>query len=304
MNETFFTTADFVQAWSHVFGKNLRPFAISVDGSGPSRTMYGIQTFATLGRYSISLAPNGLYASPGWDGALEQSTLIGIMRQLKHFRTIRFTWNVRFDHLSLAEGLAALGLKFQRRSTHILTLEQGYKNIFAGYNSTSRNEVRSSHRRGVTVRPVKIREDISAYFQIHCQLFQQKGIDQIQYPVELFFELIQNHENVRLLVAEFEGKIIGGGVFFRDGCSVLYWHGATDRTYSNLFPSRAIIDAAIHWACENKVKFFNFGNSAGITSLENFKASWGACVEHNWSFEWTNYFWVILTSLKGKLSNA
>lgn len=298
MNETFFSTVDFVEAWSRAFGNSYRPLAIPIIGSGSSRTMYAVQTLDNRGRRFVLLAPFGLYASPGWDGQLEQSTIKGILKRLTGIRTTGFVWNVRFDQEVLAKKLASLGFKFKHTSTHILPLEQNYEHVFANYNATIRNEVRKAHRRKVVVRDAVNQEDVKAYYQVHTRLFQQKGISQCAYPVELFFELIKIHNRARLLIAEFEGKVIGGGLFFRDGCSVMYWHGASDRDYSHLFASRAVIDKAICWACESGAKFFNFGGSAGISSIARFKSAWGASPEMNWMFEWNNPFWESMSSLK------
>ena len=48
--------------------------------------------------------------------------------------------------------------------------------------------------------------------------------------------------------------------------------------------------------------FVDFGGSAGIASLEQFKSSWGARPEMNWVFEWKNPLWASLSALKSRLS--
>ncbi len=57
-NATFFSTSDFVTLWSRFVRKEQRLLAIPVRGSGPPRTMYGVQT--PTGRWSlhVSLAPD------------------------------------------------------------------------------------------------------------------------------------------------------------------------------------------------------------------------------------------------------
>lgn len=70
MNETLFSTRDFVEAWSRSSGYRFRPIAIPVSGSGPPRVMYGVETSDRYGLRSISLGPSGLYASPGWEGQI------------------------------------------------------------------------------------------------------------------------------------------------------------------------------------------------------------------------------------------
>src|SRR5262245_45591757 len=74
-NITFFSTFDFVAALLRSLGTKYRLLAIPVQGSGPPRTMYAIQTPHPFRSCYVSLALYGLYASPGWDGPLERSTL-------------------------------------------------------------------------------------------------------------------------------------------------------------------------------------------------------------------------------------
>lgn len=140
--------------------------------------------------------------------------------------------------------------------------------------------------------------DVLAYYEVYKRLVDRKGSYRSFYPVELFFELIKIRGAVRLLVAKSKEQVIAGGLFFCDGESVMYWHGASDRAYSHLFPSCAVLDEVIRWSCENGVRYFNFGNSGGIISLEKFKSYWGANFESNWVFGWTNPLWACLAYVK------
>lgn len=154
------------------------------------------------------------------------------------------------------------------------------------------------------MRNAETEEDVRAYYGVHMNLVQREqekdGYGFI-YPIELLLELMKIPGGGRLLLAEFEGKVIGGTMFLRDGCSVFYFHGASDRDYSDLFPSCAVFDEAIRWACESGAKFVNLTDSGGIASLEKFKASWGACRELNWRFAWKNPLWGRLARLKERM---
>ncbi|MCM3902716.1 MAG: GNAT family N-acetyltransferase [Pyrinomonadaceae bacterium] len=176
-----------------------------------------------------------------------------------------------------------------------------YEEIFSGYSASLRNHVRKARRLGVTVRGTDSLEDFEAYYKVHLQRVEQKGGYSFVFPLEFLSELIKIHRTARFLVAESEGRIVAGGLFLRDGCSVFYLHGALDEQFSHLYPSCAIFDDAIRWASEKGAAFFNFGGSGTITSLEKFKSSWGARPELNWRFEWKNPLWTHLSRLKGAL---
>jgi hypothetical protein len=201
------------------------------------------------------------------------------------FCTLGFEWNVRFDHEPLARGLESLGFVPQRRATHVLPLRPDYHEVFAGFNATIRNQVRRACR-SVLVEDAKDVEDLQAYYQVHCRLSEQKGAYGFC-TLELLRQLFPLGAG-RLILARYQGRVAAGGMFLRDGCSVMYFHGAADRAYSRHFPACAVLDEAIRWACQTGASTFNFGGSGGIASLEQFKSFWGARLEYNWTFSWTN----------------
>lgn len=291
-HETFYSTKEYAEAWGRAFPRRDRARALRVRGSGPPRTMHVIETYDPLAfsRYVSSGYCADFCLSPGWVGALEARTVKGILWQLKEARTRGFMWKVRFDHEPLAAHLEALGLKYRRQSVHVLHLTKPYEELFAGYSATLRNHVRKAQKRGVTVRQARGLADLVAYHGIYDRLREEKGWAFI-YPLELSVELIKLGGRIRFLIAEHEGRVIGGGLFARDGRSVMYWHGATDRAYTHLYPSCAVLDEAVRWALECGAAFFNLGNSGSSATLAQFKSSWGAGLEYNWLFEWHNPPW-------------
>lgn len=304
MNETFFSTKDFVMAWCRSMGNKDRPLAIPVRGSGPPRTVYTIQTAQRYWRNTISSGHSDDFClSPGWDGQLERHTLEGILKFLMRPRTSGFLWKVRFDHEPLAAGLTSLGLGVHRQSIHVLHLRHDYEHIFAAYNATIRNHTRKARRRGLRVRDAQGVDEIATYHEIYVRVARQKYWAFI-YPPELSIELVQLPNAARFLVAEYEGRIIGGGLFVRDGNSVMYLHGVNDRDYTTLYPSCAVIDEAIRWACESGAAFMNLGNSGTNKTLAQFKSFWGAQTEYNWIFEWRNPLWAHVSGLKAALGKS
>jgi len=80
-----------------------------------------------------------------------------------------------------------------------------------------------------------------------------------------------------VLVAEYDRRIVAGGLFVRDDSDVIYYlHGVQDRSFSHLFPSCAVIDEGIRWACESGATVVNLGMAHKNSSLDDFKSSWGA----------------------------
>ena len=297
MHETFFSTKEFADAWSASSDSGERTLAVNVLGSGPNRTIHCVERRGWWGLRTISMSPMGLFGSPGWDGDLEESTLSGILRRLLDIRTLSLKWNVRFDHGPLASGLSKFDAEPMRVPTHVLSLSGGYGRVHARFHEMIRRHVRKAGQAGVTTRSSVDPEDVGAYYAIHLRLAEANKYNSV-YSLQRLLSLAKLTQSARFIVAELNGRLLAGGLFFRDGNSVLYWHGASDRAYSNLHPSSAVLDEAIRWSCELGCEFFNMGASGGLASLEAFKDSWGAHREHNWSFQWVRNRRLVLSRLR------
>ena len=234
---------------------------------------------------NVYFAPLGLYAAPQQARSL-RDTIAAVLASTRSVTTASLRWNVRYDHSLLADELRRAGLHCTTASTHVLACNDNYDAVFSRYNATRRNEVRRARREGVTVREAHGTDDVRAYYRIHRELSTAKGRP-MDYPYELFCELAALDDSL-LLLAERNSTVLGGGMFFRDGDHLFYWHGASDRSHATLFPTCAILDRAISIAIEQGLASVNFGASPRMSTLEAFKGSWGAVPTRYWKFEWTS----------------
>lgn len=281
-------------------GPGYEPITIPVTGSGAPRTMHIVGKRGRFGLTDLSSGSSDDFSlSPGWAGELEPSTVASILKSMRTIRTRSIKWVVRFDQEPLARALQSHGLSHRRMPVHILPLGQDHEAVFALHNATVRNHIRKAERRGVKIREASGDSDLKSYQQIYRKLADENGWRFI-YPARLTSELTALNGDSRFLVAEHEGNIIGGALFLRDSNSVYYMHGATDRTMSHLFPSSALLNGGIKWACEIGADFFNFGNSGKNESLARFKASWGAEKKEDWVFDWDRPLLKGASSIKGR----
>jgi SAM-dependent methyltransferase len=301
-HSTFFSTRAWADCWSKVF-TNDHILQVHVVGSGPSRTMHFIRTRLSYGLSDLSSGySHDFCVSPGWRDPLDDSTVRGIINRIPWSLTRSFTWKVRFDHIALARSLTDVKLRHQLMAVHILNLEAGYERACSSFSQTIRNQIRKGVRRGVSVRETSDLTDIENYQRIYSSLAGQKGW-QFVYPARLTFELLHCGNPACFVVAEFEGSVIGGALFVRDGNSVYYMHGVADRHFDHLYTARAVLARGIKWACDIGVDFFNFGNSGSSNSLALFKSLWGTRIEHNWLFTWENPIWAKATKVKRRMQS-
>ncbi len=292
-----FSTRPLVEACARTAGPRHGVLEVPVRGSGPDRTLCALEVRDRLGLKSFLLAPLGLYASPGWEGRLEPRTIEDVVRRLKGPLVRKFSWKVRFDEEELSRALSALGLVEEENETRIVALEADYGAVEARYEPRIRRQIRQSREKGVAVR-IADADAARAYHALHARLAAEKGGYDFVYPVELFVALVALGDAVRLYVAEREGRLVAGALFFHDTDSLVYWHGALDREFSNCYPTHQVFDTAFRWGSGLGAFFVNMGGSVGIASLEAFKDAWGARVVGNRQFTWRNPLWAALARLR------
>jgi CelD/BcsL family acetyltransferase involved in cellulose biosynthesis len=90
-----------------------------------------------------------------------------------------------------------------------------------------------------------------------------------------FFELFQARGKVRILLAEYEGRFIGGRIVFCDGKTIFCWSSVSDTKYRNLNPSNLLLWETIEWGLKNGYHSLEMGRTRKGTTIYDFKKSWG-----------------------------
>jgi hypothetical protein len=212
--DTFFSQERFIQAVVQAETANVRVLKLQT-GNSPEH-LFGLERLHKFNRRSVLLAPFGLYAYPiRANGSYD--CVPSLVAQLKSFQTIRFYWNVRFDHSGLADQLGRCGLNRRESTTQVLYLDRPYDAVFRGFNATTRNQIRQAERKGIVVRRATGNRDISTYYALYQRLVGQRDNWGEIYPESLFTGLVSLATDVIFLVTELQGRIISGGWFFRDG---------------------------------------------------------------------------------------
>ena len=263
--------------------------------------IFGLERIRRLNRRSVSLAPFGLPACPmrynPSDGCIPD-----FVGQLKVIKTVSFEWNVRFDHIDLATELTDLGLSRTEDFTNVLYLDRPYEVMFRGFSETTRNQIRRAGRDGVSVHRAVAASDVATYYALYRKVIEERGKWNAVYSKSLFNELFKLEHQVIFLAAYFNDKVIGGAWLIRDGNSLLYWQSAMNYEFKRYFPHYAIIDHAINYAFSEGFNSFNFGASAGISSLEQFKSFWGTRKVPYWTFFWQNPLWSSLYRIRESIT--
>lgn len=291
---SFFSQRRFVEAVARADPANVR--VVKIQSINSAAHLYGLERAHRFNRRSVSLGPFGLYAHPINADGLEDP-VSSLLWQLKSPRTVRFEWNVRFDHGNLARQLETCGLNPIVNTTHVLNIDRSYGALFGRFSQSTRNQIRRSKRHGVEIRRASDDSDLARYYMLYQKVINERPLWNAIYGRSLFNELFKLSEDVMLITASVGDKIIGGGLFFIDGNSLFYWHGVMDCDYTKYSPHYAIINHAILLACERGMTSVNLGASLGIGSLELFKSFWGSQQLPYWRFFWQNPMWSFISRI-------
>jgi hypothetical protein len=164
-----------------------------------------------------------------------------------------------------------------RGSTHVLRLDQSYDDLFVRvFAGPTRTCIRRAEQEQVRVEFGGDQRTMAAYYRLHESLASLKGGYGPLHPAPMLRAMVSSSPAAELGVAYVGDELAAGGIFLDDGPSVFYWHAAADRQFARQQPAYALLSQAIRRAITRRKCYFNFGGSAGISSLIKFKESWGA----------------------------
>lgn len=164
--------------------------------------------------------------------------------------------------------------------THLIELEKGFDQIFSNYDREARRRTKNGINKGVKVRRAADWNDFMAYYKTYEDSKARWG-DKISksYDVNLFRNIYveaQNDNNIRLWLAEYEGKVIGGALAFYWNRHVVEWHAAFIREYAHMSPNNVLKTEIIKNACDEGYAFYDLNPSGGHDGVIEFKESLGA----------------------------
>ena len=102
-------------------------------------------------------------------------------------------------------------------------------------------------------------------------------------PQSYFFALWDNFAKsavMQLLLAEYQGTVIGGMILLASGTTIRYAYGASDEHYLNLAPNNLLMWTAIKLGCTQGYQTLDMGRTAcDNQGLMEFKRRWGTIKE-------------------------
>ena len=151
--------------------------------------------------------------------------------------------------------------------------------IFAGFHSKTRYNIRLATKKGVTVKE-GTREDLSKFHKIMVETGARDGF--IIRPLSYFEKMYDNlaPEHMKLLMAYYEGEPISGVIPIFYGNKTWYLYGASSNEHRNLMPNYLLQWEMIKIALSRKSDIYDLRGVPGIADDSNglyrFKKGFGA----------------------------
>lgn len=156
--------------------------------------------------------------------------------------------------------------------------------VEANLGKSRKRDIRTTIREGVSVIEHPTDEQVCEYYKVLDNLYRTK-VKTPLFPLS-FFLALNKHKDGRLLLVEYQGRIIGGTVCVEQANKCVYeWFVCgEDGVYPHVFPSSYATYAGIKYAAEHNCPRFDMmgaGKPDEAYGVRDFKAKFGGKeVEH------------------------
>jgi hypothetical protein len=146
----------------------------------------------------------------------------------------------------------------------------------ASLNTDARRATKQSRKAGVRTRLAESRQDVLEFHRLYALTMERRAaLARYCFPPEYFLAFFDTmSDNAFFVVAELEGRMVAGGLYFHDANDV-YWHlSAADMDAQRARPVNAYHFHAIQWGVDaGKKRLLCGGGYAAGDGVFRFKAS-------------------------------
>jgi len=148
--------------------------------------------------------------------------------------------------------------------------------IWASIHKTTRKSIRKALKNEVTVKEVEDEEQLTAFYTLYLRDMKRHGSPPHKYALfKILFDFFQASSQMRVLLAEYKGTVIGGRIVFCDSKSIFCWNSISDIRYRNLNPNNLLLWETIEWGLRNHYFRLELGRTRKETTIYDFKKCWG-----------------------------
>ncbi len=171
---------------------------------------------------------------------------------------------------------------------HTLDLTPGEKDIFSGFSSNNKRNIKKAQRENVKVELLNSLEAADEFYLLNCLTRKKHGLPPQPYS---FFRNIHKYilsQDLGFIVlASHENRVIAGAVYLHFGKKALYKFGASDMRNQQVRPNNLIMWEAIKHFIKEGYSEFSFGKTEPENAgLRQFKLGWGTKEEKIFTYKY------------------
>ncbi len=207
---------------------------------------------------------------------------------------------------SFGFGLESFGYSYISRPTILIDLSKGEQAVWLNFQGRARNMIRKAEKIGVHVRSIHPSEAwIDEYYGMLQATFRRQG-RQVPHSISFYKNLgaIAKLGWVRFLTAEFDGRMVAGGIFILNGSGMLYLSGTANAEGMKLAATSLVQWCAMRDAISNGATEYDMGG-LGVPAIDRFKRSFGGLEinHHRWVYR-SRLFRILEPAAKWALSKG
>lgn len=174
--------------------------------------------------------------------------------------------HVPFTIRCLHNDLALPDLRFtliNQAKWHGLTLQPDLDTLWQGLDSAARRAIKKAERNGVTIRLARYKTDLRAFFELHLRVRKEK-YRLLAQPYRFFeniWEQFIEKQNGVLMLALYQGEIIGAVMFLEWQNKLYYKFNASNSAYIDHRPNDLIVWEGIKYGKSKGYHLLDFGLS-------------------------------------------
>jgi len=176
------------------------------------------------------------------------------------------------EELMQAHGYTSL----RRYVTFQVDLTKDPDEVWANLYKTTRKSVKKAVKNGVTAKEVEGEKQLKSFYTLYLKDIKRHGSPPHKYAFfKKLYDSFQVHHKMKVLLAHYKERVIGGRIVFCGGEKIFSWNSVTDEKYRNLNPNNLLLWETIEWGLKNGYHALELGRTRRGSTVYDFKKGWG-----------------------------
>jgi len=166
--------------------------------------------------------------------------------------------------------------KSQHYMTLKLDLSKPLEQIWEDMYKNRKKMIQRAMKSGLIADEVQTYKQLKTYYELYLKTQVRHGSPPNSYSFfETIFDLLYFKKMCKILIAKYNGRIIGGVIVFHYNDTIYWWNAVMDDKYRHLSPTDLLAWEIIEWGAKNNFKIFDFGRTRLNTNIYRYKKAWG-----------------------------